>query len=79
MRIPRDINSETLINLLGRWGYRKTRQKESHIRLTRESEKGPHKITIPAHNPIRIGTIHDILQDVALHLETSIEKILEKL
>lgn len=78
MRIPRNIDAEKLISLLGKWGYTKSRQKGSHIRMCREGTKGDHKITIPAHNPIRIGTLHGILQDVAIHLEISIEEILNK-
>ena len=57
MRIPRDIDHYKLIKLLNRCGYVITRQTGSHVRLTRnETEKLPkHHITIPSHNPIRIG------------------------
>jgi predicted RNA binding protein YcfA (HicA-like mRNA interferase family) len=56
MRLPTDISSTELINLLKKLGYQISRQKGSHIRLT-TLEKGEHHITIPNHNPLRLGTL----------------------
>ncbi|MHC5830542.1 MAG: type II toxin-antitoxin system HicA family toxin, partial [Nostoc sp.] len=41
-------------------------QKGSHIRLTTQ-QNGEHHITVPAHDPIKIGTLNAILKDVAAH------------
>ena len=69
MRIPREVSGEELVKGLGKLGYRQTRQTGSHVRLTYISGKGEHHITIPRHKALRIGTINNILTDVALCLE----------
>jgi len=74
MRLPRDISSTELIKLLKKLGYQKTRQKGSHIRLTTFQE-GEHHITIPDHNPIRLGTLSSILIEVADHFKKTKEEI----
>ncbi len=50
----------------------------SHIRLTTEIN-GIHHITIPDHNPIKIGTLSNILKDIAYHLEISKEELIKQL
>lgn len=74
MRIPRDISSTQLIKLLKKWGYEKTRQKGSHIRLTTFLE-GEHHITIPDHNPIRLGTLSSVLIEIAGHFKKTKDEI----
>jgi predicted RNA binding protein YcfA (HicA-like mRNA interferase family) len=81
LRLPRDIDYDKLIKLLNRCGYIITRQTGSHVRMTRNAtEKLPeHHITIPAHSPIRIGTLSRILNDVAEHLGINRDKLLQKI
>ena len=74
MRIPRDISSRKLTQLLKKFGYQISRQKGSHIRLTTFVE-GEHHITIPNHNPIRLGTLSSILFEVADHFKKTKEEI----
>jgi predicted RNA binding protein YcfA (HicA-like mRNA interferase family) len=74
MRIPRDISSTQLIKLLKKLGYEKTRQKGSHIRLTTFLE-GEHHITIPDHNPIRLGTLSSVLIEIAGHFKKTKDEI----
>jgi predicted RNA binding protein YcfA (HicA-like mRNA interferase family) len=61
---------------LSELGYEVSRQTGSHIRLT-TSENGTHQITIPAHNPVKIGTLNNILLDVALHFNLSKDELLK--
>ncbi|MCX6154337.1 MAG: type II toxin-antitoxin system HicA family toxin [Candidatus Kapabacteria bacterium] len=68
MRIPRDISGNELIQYLSKYGYSATRQTGSHIRLSTKTN-GEHHITIPNHNPIKIGTLNSITNDVCSHLE----------
>jgi predicted RNA binding protein YcfA (HicA-like mRNA interferase family) len=63
MKVPRDINANELITLLSHYGYTVTRQTGSHIRLSKQSDKGMHNITIPNHSPIKVGTLHSIIKD----------------
>jgi len=68
MRIPRDLGGLELVKLLGKYGFRRTRQTGSHIRLTSDT-KGVYHLTIPRHKPLKIGTLSNILHDVADYLE----------
>jgi hypothetical protein len=38
-----------------------------------------HHVTIPNHNPLRIGTLSNILSDIADHFQLSKKDLLEKL
>ena len=78
MKLPRDIDAIQLIKALGIFGYYPTRQAGSHIRLTTK-QNGQHHITIPFHDPIKIGTLNAILSDVARHLGISKQELIEKL
>lgn len=75
MKIPRDITGTELAKILFKFGYAVTRQKGSHVRLT-TTVKGEHHITIPNHDPIKVGTLNAILKDVAEHLGISKEELL---
>ena len=63
MRIPRDLDGLELVKLLGKYGFRMTRQTGSHIRLTSDT-KGVYHLTIPRHKPLKLGTLNNILRDV---------------
>jgi len=78
MKLPRDLSSDDLIKKLSKLGYEIVRQTGSHIRLI-TSENGTHQITIPAHNPIKIGTLNNILGDVAQHFNMTKNELLNKL
>jgi predicted RNA binding protein YcfA (HicA-like mRNA interferase family) len=77
-RLPRNLAGHELIAALRHLGYRVTRQTGSHIRLTCE-HSGQHQITVPNHDPLRVGTLASILADVAQHQGISREAVLEKL
>ena len=78
MKIPRDLSSDQLIQLLANFGYENTRQTGSHIRLTTQ-ENGQHHVTIPAHNPLKIGTLNTILRSVAEHFGLTKDEFMEKM
>jgi predicted RNA binding protein YcfA (HicA-like mRNA interferase family) len=78
MKLPRDVDARLLIKVLGRLGYAVTRQTGSHIRLTC-AEPSPHSVTVPNHAPLKIGTLHAILADVAAHQHIEKSALLEKL
>lgn len=66
MKLPRDLSGAQLIKAMERLGYQTTRQSGSHVRLTCASPE-EHHLTIPLHDPLRIGTLAAILADVAAH------------
>lgn len=73
------ISGKKLIGLLKKIGYKILRQKGSHIRIGKETCKGFHKITIPAHKIIAKGTINDILSDIAFWNDLSKDELINQL
>jgi predicted RNA binding protein YcfA (HicA-like mRNA interferase family) len=78
MKLPRNISGEKLAKLIGKFGYQIDRQTGSHIRLA-TSLNGEHHITIPAHRPLRVGTLNGILADISDHLQKPKEELMEDL
>jgi len=78
MRIPRDLSGADLIKRLAKLGYAITRQTGSHIRLTTLTS-GEHHITIPNHDPLRMGTLSAILNSIATHHGINRDELLGKL
>ena len=59
MKLPRDLTGLQLVKYLEVLGYRTTRQTGSHIRVT-TLQNGEHHLTVPAHNPLKTGTLSAI-------------------
>ena len=78
MKLPRDLSGPDLVKALARIGYRTTRQTGSHIRLSTD-QPTPHHLTIPAQDPLKIGTLAAILGDVATRLEIDRDELLRRL
>ena len=78
MRLPRDVSGAELTKALKVLGYDVTRQTGSHIRLT-TSQSGEHHITVPNHDPVKIGTLASVLDDVANHFNISRSELLLKI
>ena len=78
MKLPRDISGAELAKALERLGYRITRQTGSHLRLALDSSI-QHHITIPAHDPLKVGTLAAILADVAAHGEMNRDDLIRRL
>ena len=78
MKLPRDLSGAQLAKALGRVGYRITRQTGSHLRLTTDAPD-QHHVTIPAHDPLKVGTLSAVLGDVAAHLKIARDELLVKL
>ena len=76
MRMPRDLSSSDLIKSLAQLDYEITRQTGSHIRL-KTLRNGEHNVTIPAHDPLKLGTLTAILRDVAAHFQITRDELLE--
>ena len=78
MRLPRGVSADRLIWALARLGYEVIRQKGSHVRLRHEGPPA-HAITVPLHDPLKTGTLHDILAEVAQKRSVTIESIVDLL
>ena len=78
MKVPRDLSGVALAKALAKLGYQVTRQSGSHIRLTTQSPT-QHHVTIPAHDPLKVGTLSGILGDVADHLKITRDELMRRL
>jgi len=78
MKLPRDLSGMDLAKAMERLGYRISRQTGSHLRLTADSPT-QHHLTIPTHDPLKIGTLAAILADVAAHKGISREDLAKQL
>ena len=78
MKLPRDLSADELVGLLEVFGYTMMRQTGSHIRLT-TLQNSEHHLTIPRHDPLRVGTLAAILSDAAVHLGLSRDEFLKQL
>ncbi|MEO1560798.1 MAG: type II toxin-antitoxin system HicA family toxin [Cyanobacteria bacterium J06632_19] len=78
MKLPRDLSGEDLVKALASFEYVMDRQTGSHIRLTTQLN-GEHHITVPAHNPLKVGTLNAILRDVAEHFDLTRDELLNQL
>jgi predicted RNA binding protein YcfA (HicA-like mRNA interferase family) len=76
MKLPRGVSADRLIRVLEHLGYEVIRQKGGHVRLRHPGPPG-HSITVPMHNPMKAGTFHGILSEVAEGRSVSIESIIE--
>jgi predicted RNA binding protein YcfA (HicA-like mRNA interferase family) len=79
MKLPRHVDGDELAHLLSRFGYRIVHQTGSHQRLSAVIAGKTHDLTIPYHKPLRVGTLHRILKDVAEHQQISREQIIAEL
>ena len=70
MKLPRDLSGPDLAKALRKLGYQITRQTSSHIRLTTQRQ-GEHHVTIPDHDPLRIGTLGGLLAAIGRHHKLS--------
>lgn len=78
MKLPRDLSGAQLIKALEQLGYQATRQTGSHVRLSSSLPK-EHHLTIPLHDPLRIGTLAAILTDVSTHQGITRDTLLARL
>jgi predicted RNA binding protein YcfA (HicA-like mRNA interferase family) len=78
MKLPRDVSGDDLAKSLRVLGYEVTRQTGSHYRVT-TTQGGEHHVTIPRHDPLRIGTLAAVLDDVAEHFGISRGELISRI
>ena len=65
MKLPRDVSAEQAVAALRRLGFSVVRQRGSHIRLANATNS----VTVPAHNPIAIGTLKSLIRQAGVSEE----------
>jgi len=79
MKLPRNIDGDELARILSRYGYCIDHQTGSHQRLSAVIHGKAHDLTIPRHKPLRVGTLHGILKDVAEHQKIPLSQVIAEL
>jgi predicted RNA binding protein YcfA (HicA-like mRNA interferase family) len=79
LKVPRDLDGLDLARALDQFGYKIDRQTGSHIRLSSSYKGSQHHVTVPAHKPLKVGTLSQILTDVGSYLEIPREQLLRDL
>lgn len=67
MKLPRHISGLRAARAFQRLGFKVVRQRGSHLVLRRDEPFA--QITVPMHAEIRVGTLHDLLEDAGVPLE----------
>jgi len=73
-KLPR-ISGEEAIRALERLGFRRARQRGSHVVLRKETAQGSVGCVVPLHRQLAVGTLHGILQQAGVHREEFIQKL----
>ena len=77
MKLPRDLSGGDLADhLIRKWDYVKVHQVGSHMILQTQTPT-PHRIAVPEHKALRIGTLNSIVRAVAAHKGVDREAILQ--
>lgn len=76
MKLPRDLSGDELILHLRRhWDYERVHQVGSHV-ILQTTQPSPHRVAVPAHAFLRVGTLNAILASIAAHKGVSKDEIL---
>jgi len=79
MKLPRDLGGVDLIKVLCKhFGYMLVNQEGSHVILETKDPR-QHRISVPEHSQLRIGTLNSILRAVATAKGVEKEDILSRL
>ncbi len=79
MKIPRDLSGAQLVKVLCRdWGYRVVHQEGSHIILQIDAPFHQ-RLSVPHHNPLRVGTLNGIVRVVSAHKGVERQQLLDTL
>jgi predicted RNA binding protein YcfA (HicA-like mRNA interferase family) len=79
VKLPRDLLGRELAAVLCRdFGYTRVNQVGSHIILQTDSPSH-HRVSIPDHKPLRIGTLNAIVREVASAKGVEKQAILDRI
>jgi len=71
----RRVSGEEAIRALERLGFRRVRQRGSHVILKKQTPEGAVGCVVPLHRELAIGTLHGILQQAGVTVEEFVENV----
>jgi predicted RNA binding protein YcfA (HicA-like mRNA interferase family) len=79
MKVPCDLSGAQLVKVLCRdWNYRVVHQEGSHIILQTDTPTHQ-RLSVPNHNPLRVGTLNGIVRAVSVHKGLERQQLLDVL
>jgi predicted RNA binding protein YcfA (HicA-like mRNA interferase family) len=79
VKLRRDVSGRDLVRALcQRWGYAQVHQTGSHV-ILETATPAPQRISVPAHDELRVGTLNAILRSVARHKGCTRDEIIDSL
>ena len=79
MKIPRDLSGAQLVKVrCCNWSYRVIHQEGSHIILQTDAPSHQ-RLSVPNHNPLRVGTLNGIVRAVSAHKGVERQRLLDTL
>jgi len=79
MKLPRDLSGAELIQVLcAQYGYRRVNQEGSHV-ILQTDKPVRHRLSVPDHHRLRLGTLNSILRAAARIKGIEKEDILARL
>lgn len=79
MKLPRDLSGRDFVRLAQCLGYEFVRQESSHIRLVSNFMGHPHRVTVPDHSELSIGTLRSLIREIADYLKTEPAEVMRRL
>jgi len=76
VKLPR-LSGHEFIKILAQFGFKKVRQKGSHVMLIKETKQGKVGCVVPLHDELETGTLLAILRQAKISRDEFFEKLNE--
>jgi predicted RNA binding protein YcfA (HicA-like mRNA interferase family) len=76
VKIPR-LSGHEFIKILAQFGFKRIRQKGSHVMLIKETKRGKVGCVVPLHDELETGTLLAILRQAKISRDEFLEKLNE--
>ena len=67
------LSGDEIIHILEKFGFKKLRQKGSHVSMKKETPSGSIGCVVPYHKEVAAGTLRGILKQARISLEDFIK------
>jgi len=74
VKLPR-LSGHELIKILAQFGFKKIRQKGSHVMLIKDTRQGKIGCVIPLHDELETGTLLGILRQAKINREEFLREL----
>ncbi len=71
----RSLSGEEAIKALERLGFRRVRQKGSHVIMKKSTPAGDVGCVVPLHRQLKVGTLHGILRLAKVEVEDFLKSL----